>query len=128
MVSYLTKFQFQKLKTKIKNEEDIKKVTFELNLLYNVIKSSNLNQKNISQLADTLKKVNLQLWDIEDKIRNKERNNSFDDKFIELARSVYKTNDTRSKIKNKINASLNSKVFEVKSYEKYQHSFFVTLT
>ena len=106
-------------KTKLKSEIDIKKVSFELNLLINVLKKSNFEYKKIALLKNKLKKVNLQLWDIEDKIRDKERLNCFDKEFIELARKVYKTNDTRSKIKNEINIQLKSQVFEVKSYQKY---------
>ena len=106
-------------KTKLKSEIDIKKVSFELNLLINVLKKSNFEYKKIALLKNKLKKVNLQLWDIEDKIRDKERLNCFDKEFIELARKVYKTNDTRSKIKNEINIQLKSQVFEIKSYQKY---------
>ena len=106
-------------KTKLKSEIDIKKVSFELNLLINVLKKSNFEYKKVALLKNKLKKVNLKLWDIEDKIRDKERLNCFDKEFIELARKVYKTNDTRSKIKNEINIQLKSQVFEVKSYQKY---------
>ncbi len=70
-------------------------------------------------LAIQLREINLQLWEIEDKIRVKESKNSFDDEFINLARSVYITNDKRAKIKNQINMKLKSKVFEVKSYQEY---------
>ena len=106
-------------KTKLKSEIDIKKVSFELNLLINALKKSNFEYKKVALLKNKLKKVNLKLWDIEDKIRDKERLNCFDKEFIELARKVYKTNDTRSKIKNEINIQLKSQVFEVKSYQKY---------
>ena len=70
-------------------------------------------------LAIQLREINLQLWEIEDQIRVKESKNSFDDEFINLARSVYITNDKRAKIKNQINMKLKSKVFEVKSYQEY---------
>lgn len=63
-----------------------------------------------------LKKVNEKLWKIEDKIREKEKLKEFDEEFIELARSVYKTNDQRFKIKNKINELYNSDYKEVKIY------------
>ena len=106
-------------KTKLKNSDDIKKVTFELNLLTNTLKKSNIQNNSINQLFNELKKVNLQLWEVEDKIREKEKYNFFDDEFVELARSVYKTNDKRSKIKKEINTSLKSEVFEVKSYQEY---------
>ena len=63
--------------------------------------------------------INQQLWDIEDKLRDKERANSFDDEFIQLARSVYITNDERSRIKRKINDMLESEIVEEKSYAEY---------
>ncbi len=106
-------------KNKLKNLDDIKKVTFELNLLNNTLAKSNIQSLIISELFNELKKVNLQLWEIEDKIREKEKNNCFDDEFIGLARKVYITNDKRSNIKKKINLHLNSKVMEVKSYQDY---------
>lgn len=66
-----------------------------------------------------LSEVNGKLWDIEDKIRVKEKNKEFDDEFIELARSVYKQNDKRSVIKKYINLMTNSDLVEEKSYEEY---------
>jgi hypothetical protein len=72
-----------------------------------------------THLEGELRKINQQLWDIEDQIRDKERNNSFDDEFIQLARSVYITNDERSRIKRKINDMFGSELVEEKSYAKY---------
>ena len=66
-----------------------------------------------------LKNTNKELWNIEDNIRLKEKAQLFDKEFIELARSVYFTNDKRAEIKNIINEKTNSSIFEVKSYEKY---------
>jgi hypothetical protein len=66
-----------------------------------------------------LKSVNEALWVIEDDIREKERNKIFDEEFIELARSVYITNDRRSEIKRAINIKLGSDFVEEKSYEEY---------
>tara|TARA_R110000868_G_scaffold5867_6_gene34234 strand:- start:1140 stop:1520 length:381 start_codon:yes stop_codon:yes gene_type:complete len=66
-----------------------------------------------------LTKVNKTLWDIEDQIRIKEGNKQFDHEFIELARSVYITNDKRFEIKNQINQKSNSNLKEEKSYAKY---------
>ena len=71
------------------------------------------------QLEGELRQINQQLWDIEDKLRDKERANSFDDEFIQLARSVYITNDERSRIKRKINDMLGSEIVEEKSYAEY---------
>jgi hypothetical protein len=66
-----------------------------------------------------LKKVNETLWDIEDAIRVKESNSTYDDAFIQLARSVYITNDHRFELKSIINALYKSDICEVKSYAKY---------
>jgi hypothetical protein len=71
------------------------------------------------QLEKELKQINQQLWDIEDNIRDKERNMSFDDEFIQLARSVYIINDERSRIKRKINDIFGSEFVEEKSYSEY---------
>ena len=106
-------------KSKLNNREEILKVKYELNLLLQELNNSKLNSSIISSLTKELKEVNLKLWNIEDEIREKERNKKFDKEFIKLARNVYITNDTRAKIKNEINKKLNSKVFEVKSYQKY---------
>ena len=66
-----------------------------------------------------LKSINLTLWDIEDKIRIKEKNKEFDNEFIKLARSVYLNNDRRSETKKELNIMFNSEIIEEKSYEKY---------
>ena len=66
-----------------------------------------------------LKSINLTLWDIEDKIRIKEKNKEFDNEFIKLARSVYLNNDRRSETKKELNIIFNSEIIEEKSYEKY---------
>ena len=71
----------------------------------------------ISKFKDNLKETNLKLWDIEDGKRLAEKNNLFDENFIELARNVYKLNDIRAKIKLEINNYLGSNIKEVKSYE-----------
>ena len=71
------------------------------------------------QLEVELKRINQQLWDIEDKIRDKERNKYFDAEFIQLASSVYITNDERSRIKKRINEILGSDLIEEKSYSEY---------
>ena len=106
-------------KLKLTNSDHIKKVTFELNLLADALSKSNIQNNSVNQLFNELKKINLQLWEVEDKIREKEKYNCFDDEFIDLARSVYRTNDKRSTIKKKINLILKSEVFEVKSYQEY---------
>ena len=66
-----------------------------------------------------LKIVNQQLWDVEDSIRDKERDKNFDDEFIDLARKVYFTNDNRSRVKRDINITFGSELIEEKSYAEY---------
>ena len=66
-----------------------------------------------------LQSINEKLWIIEDSIREKEKKKEFDDEFIQLARSVYITNDIRFDIKNKINKISDSAIVEEKSYSKY---------
>lgn len=78
-----------------------------------------LDIENVQQLYQQLKEINRELWKIEDDIREKERAKVFDSEFIQLARSVYVTNDKRAAIKKQIDAVTNSKFTEEKSYEKY---------
>ena len=73
-----------------------------------------------AQLYAQLKEVNLKLWDVEDAIREEERQKSFGDAFIELARSVYKLNDKRPATKKEINLRSGSAIVEVKSYTPYE--------
>jgi len=73
----------------------------------------------IENLHKELRQINEKLWDIEDELRNLEKQKRFDNTFIELARSVYYTNDQRSVIKKNINRITKSSLIEEKSYEKY---------
>lgn len=67
-----------------------------------------------------MKQINEQLWEIEDYIRDKESEAAFDEQFIELARSVYFTNDQRAAVKRKINVKVGSELTEEKSYADYR--------
>ena len=67
-----------------------------------------------------LENVNERLWDIEDRIRDKEAHQTFDREFIELARAVYICNDERAAIKKRINVQLGSSLVEEKSYKQYR--------
>ena len=104
-------------KEKISNKEKLVEVNKELNSLNETLKKSINDQSNIINFKNDLKNINLKLWDIEDGKRSAEKNNKFDEKFIELARNVYKFNDERAKIKLAINNALGSNIKEVKSYE-----------
>jgi len=104
-------------KEKISNKEKLVDVEKELNSLNDAVEKFIPNQNNISKHINDLKGINLKLWDIEDGKRAAEKEKKFDDKFIELARNVYKLNDERAKIKLAINTTLGSNIKEVKSYE-----------
>ena len=73
----------------------------------------------INNFLENLININSKLWNIEDDIRECERKKLFDQSFIDLARSVYFTNDERAKVKNDINKTFGSELVEVKSYEEY---------
>ena len=102
---------------KISNKEKLVEVNKELSSLNETLKKSINDESKIIDFTKDLKKVNLRLWDIEDGKRSAEKNNKFDEKFIELSRSVYKFNDERAKIKLAINNALGSNIKQVKSYE-----------
>ena len=105
-------------KEHIKDTEKLKKIDDEINYLIDSINKLNA-EFNLDELFGQLLFTNKKLWNIEDSIRMKEKNQEFDDDFIQIARSVYFTNDIRAKIKNDINNLTKSNIFEVKSYEKY---------
>ena len=85
----------------------------------NSIKENIKINEEIKKLWIELKRVNQSLWEIEDEIRLSEKNKNFDERFIDLARSVYKNNDNRANIKLKINKLTGSVIQEVKKYTKY---------
>ena len=103
-------------KEKINDSEKLKNVEKELFSLNITFQKSILDRSKIKLLIEKLKTINLKLWDIENGKRLAEKNNDFGEKFIELARSVYKENDERSKIKLEINNILGSNIKEVKSH------------
>jgi biopolymer transport protein ExbB/TolQ len=94
-------------------------VRLELVKLVDVARAVRDPGDDLDGLRAALKQINEQLWDIEDRIREKESAAQFDNAFIELARSVYKLNDTRASLKRKINVALNSEINEEKSYQSY---------
>ena len=109
------------LKIKKENISDkikVKHVKKELDLLQKKL-FNYIDRENIQNYLDLLVNVNSKLWKIEDDIRDCENNKLFDQTFIELARSVYYTNDERAKIKSEINKKFGSELVEVKSYKEY---------
>jgi hypothetical protein len=105
-------------KEKIKDITKLINIKKEIDFL--ISKSKEFNSQELNFWVDKIKTVNLKLWDIEDKIRIKEKNKEFDQEFIELARNVYYTNDERFSVKNEINIFFESLIFEEKSYEDYK--------
>jgi len=107
----LDKITILQIKSSHSDDEYIKK---ELNELVSIAKS--LNVYNLSYLVE-LKTINKILWDIEDELRLLEKRQDFSQRFIDLARSVYITNDKRAKVKKTINEETNSNYKEIKLYE-----------
>ena len=104
---------------KIKNKDKLKNVNNEISVLKPYI--DELESKyNLIELINQLQEINSKLWDIEDNIRKKEKLKEFDNDFIDLARSVYYTNDDRANVKLEINNITKSNIVEVKSYEDYK--------
>ena len=93
----------------IKNELDSLNKTLE----------NSISRSQVKEYIEKLIEINSKLWLIEDDIRDCERKKQFDQKFIDLARAIYITNDRRSEIKLEINKKFGSELVEVKSYEKY---------
>jgi hypothetical protein len=103
----------------IEDESKRANVKREYSLLISAYQATIVETEPLRELTSTLKRINRELWDIEDNIRAEERAKSFGDRFIELARSVYRTNDRRAAVKRQINAMLNSPIPEEKSYADY---------
>jgi|TARA_Y100001970_G_C14115395_1_gene793264 hypothetical protein len=104
---------------RIDDPSKVKNINKELDVLMSLWNDSPYSDTNLSSEINELKNINEALWDIEDKIRDKERNQVFDKDFIELARSVYFTNDKRAEIKRIINGKTGSELIEEKSYSDY---------
>ena len=100
-----------------KSQEEIKR---EYKILKEIQTSSIKMTDKIKNLIQSVKNVNIELWDIEDKLRIYEKNRDFGKNFIELARGVYFKNDERAKLKNEINEILESNIREIKQYINYK--------
>ena len=106
-------------KQRLRSAEAVENVCRELAKLESVAQSALVFRPTLASLWENLKSLNEALWDIEDKIRAKESSRSFDQGFIDLARSVYIKNDERGRIKRQINILLNSELIEEKEYSSY---------
>ena len=110
------------LQIKLENLQDqnaLNNVKIEYDELFKIYNNNFLEDENAIRLLTDLKNINKILWNIEDDIRDKERDKNFDEEFIELARNVYITNDKRSCIKKNINNTFGSQFIEEKSYSDY---------
>ena len=103
-------------KEKINDIQKLKDIEKELSSLTTTSEDQIPDKSKIEGLIQSLKKINLKLWDIEENKRKAYKNKKFDEAFIKLSRDVYKSNDERAKIKLKINEILGSNIKEVKSH------------
>ena len=110
-------------KEKINNPEKIKEIERELKFLEShALTIRSINKTEYDTFLKKLISINSKLWDIEDEIRILEKNSSFSDEFVSLARSVYFTNDERFSCKNEINIFYGSEINEVKEYVEYNNN------
>jgi hypothetical protein len=100
--------------------DKVRNVRLELDVLEKTWRDSGAAIPEVAADEAALQRVNEALWDIEDKIRDKELAQQFDAEFIELARAVYVTNDERAAVKKRINVALGSRIVEEKSYKPYK--------
>jgi hypothetical protein len=110
-------------KEKINNPEKIKEIEREFKFLEShALTIRSINKLEYDTFLQKLININSKLWDIEDDIRILEKNSSFSDEFVSLARSVYFTNDERFSCKNEINIFYGSEINEVKEYVEYNNN------
>ncbi|MFQ5481693.1 MAG: DUF6165 family protein [Nitrospinaceae bacterium] len=117
---FLDKLTILEIKAEqIQDPAKLQNVHRELDLLRRTWSDSPHSKTDISRKLKDLKTVNQTLWDIENRIRLKEAAGAFDEEFIQLARSVYVTNDRRAALKRDLNLALGSALIEEKSYADY---------
>ena len=104
---------------KITDKDNLREIKKEYKVLKITQKIFIKSSAKIKNLFREVKKINLSLWEIEDKIRICEKNKDFEKNFINLARKVYFKNDKRAKVKSKINKVLGSNIKEIKQYVNY---------
>jgi len=117
----IDKITILEIKTeKINETEKLKNISNELGRLFILLDSLQLNKKDFDKYSKQLYEVNKKLWETEDILRALENKKSFNRDFIENARNVYKLNDERFRIKNKLNKQFSSEIIEEKSYKDYK--------
>lgn len=105
---------------KVKDKNSLEEIKKEHKILKEIQTSSIEITGKIKDLFQSVKNVNIKLWNIEDKLRIFEKNKDFDKNFIELARGVYFANDERAQLKSEINKILKSNIREIKQYDNYK--------
>ena len=105
---------------KINDKEKLKNISNELDKLFSLLNSLQLSKKDLDKYSKQLYVVNKKLLETEDILRALENEKSFNKEFIENARNVYKLNDERFRIKNKLNKQFSSEIIEEKSYKEYK--------
>ena len=105
---------------KVKDKNSLEEIKKEYKILKEIQTSSIEITGEIKDLFQSVKNVNIKLWNTEDKLRICEKNKDFDKNFIELARGVYFANDERAELKSKINKILKSNIIEIKQYDNYK--------
>ena len=105
---------------KVKDKNSLEEIKKEYKILKEIQTSSIEITGKIKDLFQSVKNVNIKLWNIEDNLRICEKNENFDKNFIELARGVYFANDERAELKSKINKILKSNIIEIKQYDNYK--------
>jgi hypothetical protein len=108
---------------KLRSREAIANVGRELVILRSSAELAYASSPHVVSFSEELRKINEALWDIEDKIREKEAAKKFDSEFIELARAVYINNDKRGELKRRINRLMNSELVEEKQYTTYASQY-----
>jgi hypothetical protein len=118
---FLDKLSILQIKSeRIRDESKLANVNKEKELLKTLWAADPKSNVDIATELAEMKSINEKLWDIEDDIRDKERDKCFDDEFVRLARAVYYTNDERADVKRRINGKLGSELVEEKSYADYK--------
>lgn len=116
----LDKITILEIKSERMSDPDkLANVRRELELLNETWRRAVTEDATVRRIHAELRGINEELWVIEDDIRDKERAKEFDERFIELARAVYFTNDRRSVVKKELNVHLGSAIVEEKSYQDY---------
>lgn len=104
---------------RIEDEAKLANIRHEYETLYSVWSGAGFEAPELDGLRAELKRINETLWAVEDDIRQCEASQDFGERFVELARLVYQTNDQRARVKRAVNTALGSELMEEKSYAGY---------